>query len=136
MHLAFLHGEQVIIGLLVAGAIILAGLPLLLYIWLWYSNLSELKLALIYFVSVSALCAVSGFIPYDRGSAFSLMVFSFSFILTLPCSALAGEVFSEMMKARDSVLGDSAFAVVMLFCAGVNAVILYFIAVKMRRSIQ
>jgi len=136
LRLAFLHGEQILIGILLAAAIILVCFPVLLYIWLWHSKVSELKLADAFFGFVTALAVMLIVMPNDPTSIFSLTVFSLSFILTLPWSALAGGVLGEILKARGSGLGDNGFAVVMIFSAGINAVILYFIAVKLRRLIE
>jgi hypothetical protein len=71
--------------------------------------------------------------PTDPTSVLTLAVFSLSFILTLPWSPLVGWLLSQV---RSSVLGDREFSLVMLIGAGINAVILYFIAVKMRRIIK
>ena len=136
LHLALLHGEQVLVGLLLAAVIVIVAIPLLLYLWLWYSKFSELSIAVAYFAIVVVLCVVFAIKPNDPTSMISLGAFSLSFILTLPWSALAGFVIGELMKAQDSILGDRPFALVIVLCAGVNAVILYFIAVKMRRLIK
>lgn len=130
---AFLHGEQVLIGLLLAGIVVFVGVPLLLYFWLWNTRLSELHLALAYFMSVAALCVGLAVTPTDPTSVLTLSAFSLSFILTLPWSPLVGWLLSQF---RSSVLGDREFSLVMLIGAGINAVILYFIAVKMRRIIR
>ena len=130
---AFLHGEQVLIGLLLAGIVVLVGVPFLLYLWVWNTRLSETHLAVGYFMSVAALCVGLAVTPSDPTSILALAAFSVSFILTLPWSPLAGWLVSEF---RDSALSDRAFSVVMLIGAGINAVILYFIAVKIRRIIR
>ena len=43
---ALLHGEQVLVALVFAGLSVVIGLPALLYVWLWHTKLSELKLAI------------------------------------------------------------------------------------------
>ena len=122
-----------LIGLLFAGVIVLVGFPLLLYVWLWHTKVSELKLTFAYFISVALLCVALALNPNDPTSILSLTAFLVSFILTLPWSVVAGWVLSEV---RNSALSDREFAVVMLFGAGLNAVLLYFIAAKMRRLIK
>lgn len=130
---AFLHGEQVLIAIVLAGIVVVVGIPLLLYLWLWNTKLSELHLALAYFISVAALCVGLAVTPPDPTSILTLAIFSLSFILTLPWGPLVGWLASQF---RSSVLSDSEFSLVMLVGAGINAVILYFIALKMRRMIS
>jgi hypothetical protein len=130
---AFLHGEQVLVGLLLAGIAVLLGVPLLLYLWLWKTRLSELHLALAYFMLVAALCVGLAVRPSDPTSVLTLAAFSISFILTLPWSPLVGWFVSEF---RSSVISDREFSVGMLIGAGINSVVLYFIAAKMRRLIN
>ena len=130
---AFLHGEQVLIGLLLAGIAVLVGVPLLLYIWLWNARWSELHLSLAYFILSAVLCVVLALSPNNPTSVLSLATFSLVFILTLPWSPLLGWLVSEI---RNSGLSDREFSVAMLIGAGINAVVLYFIATKMRRLIK
>lgn len=136
MHLAFLHGEQVLIGILLAAAVVFVCFPVLLYIWLWRTKVSELKLAVAFFVSVTVLAVILIVTPDDPTSILTLATFSLSFILTLPWSALASTVLVQILKAGGSGMGENAFAVLMIISAAVNAVILYFIAVKLRRLIE
>jgi hypothetical protein len=136
LHLALLHGEQFLVGFLFAAVIVIVGFPVLMYFWLWRSTISESKLALTYFVVVAVLCLLFSITPNNPTSIPSFIAYSISFILTLPWSALAGFVIGEMLEARGSTLGDRLFALVIVICAGVNAVILYFIALKMRRLIK
>lgn len=133
MYLAFLHGEQMLVALLLAGIVALVGVPLALYLWLWRTELSELKLALGYFAITAVLCGVVAFSVNDPPSILPLTASALGFILTLPWSPLGGWAFSEI---RNSVPSDREFAVVMLLAAGLNAVLLYFLAVKMRRLIK
>lgn len=127
-----LHGEQFLVALALAGVIALIGVPVLLYIWLWHSQVSESKLALGYFLFVATLCVVPFTAFQEPLSVFSLTAVSLALILSLPWSAFAGFVLHEILEARGEPLEDRAFAIVMLFSAGVNAVLLYFIARKMR----
>ena len=131
-----LHGEQVLVALALAAVIAIISVPVLLYIWLWHSKVSESKLALGYFLFMATLCVVPFTGSLEPLSVFSLTTFLLAFILSLPWSAFAGFVLHEMFDTPGEPLGDRASAVVMLFCAGVNAVLLYFIARKMRRLIK
>ena len=60
------------------------------------------------------------------------LLFSIGFILTLPWSAVTSFIVAKLSPG----LGDRPFALVLVVFAGVNAVILYFIAVKIRRLIK
>ena len=131
--LAFLHGEQALVGIALACVIALIGVPLVLYVWLWHTRLSELQLACAYLVLVAALCAV--YTTGRTGVPSILILFpSFlGFILTLPWSAIAGWGLSEMFNWD---LSDGALAIVMMLGALINSVLLYFLAVKMRSLIN
>ena len=131
LSLAFLHGEQALIGLVLAGLIALIGIPLLLYLWLWHTKVSELKLAIAYLVLVAILCVVFTRTRFPL-SMLSLTPFALAFILTLPWSAVA----IWALEGRDAAINDHEFAVTMVLGAGINAVLLYLAAVKMRRLIK
>lgn len=133
LYLAFLHGEHMLMALLLAAIIAFVGFPVLLYLWLWRTEISELKLAFGYFMSSAVLCGVSALSPNDPASILPLTASALGFILTLPWNVLVGWALGE---ARNAELSDREFAVVMLFSAGFNAVLLYFVAAKMRRLIQ
>jgi hypothetical protein len=132
LQLALLHGEQVLIGLLLAGAIVVVCVPVLLYLWLWHTKVSEAKLAVAYFGVVAVLWGIFAMNPNNPTSMVSLTAFSIGFILTLPWSAVTGFLVAELSPG----LGDRLFALVSVLFAAVNAVILYFIAVKLRRLIK
>ena len=131
--LAFLHGEQALVAIALAGLIALMGVPLLLYVWLWHTKVSELQLACAYLVFVGVLCAVSASVANGPPFLLSLIPPFLAFILTLPWSAIGGWGLSEMF---DWQLSDGQFAVIMMLGALINSVLLYFAAVKMRRLIQ
>lgn len=131
--LAFLHGEQALVGIVLAGLIALIGVPLLLYVWLWHTKVSELQLACAYLVFVAVLCVVYASSVNDPPSMLSLTPSLLGFILTLPWSAVVGLGVSEMF---DWQLSDGKFALIMMLGALINSVLLYFAAVKMRRLIQ
>lgn len=132
LYLTFLHGQQGLVALLLAGAIALLGIPVL-YVWLWHTKVSELKLAIAYFMIAPVMCAELAFGAFDPVAMLPLTASALGFILSLPWSVVLGWVLSEVL---DVELGDRRFAVVMLLGAGVNAVLLYFAAVKMRRLIE
>lgn len=129
---AFLHGEQVLVALLFAGVITLLGIPVL-YVWLWHTKVSELKLAIAYFMIATVMCAGLAFGAFNPVAMLPLTASALGFILSLPWSLVLGWGVSEALNLK---LGDRGLAVVMLFGAGVNAVLLYFAAVKMRRLIE
>lgn len=131
--LAFLHGEQALVGIALAGLIALIGVPLVLYLWLWHTKISELQLACAYLAFVAVLCLVYSSGPSRPPSILSLTPSFLGLILTLPWSAIIGWGLSEMFKWG---LSDREFAVVMMFAALINSVLLYFAAVKMRRKIE
>ena len=58
LSLAFLHGEQALVGFIFAAVIVLLGFPLLTYVLLRYTKLSEKKLALAYFILTASTCGV------------------------------------------------------------------------------
>ena len=133
LSLAILHGEQALVGFALAGLIVVIGTPLLLYVWLWHTRITALKLASAYFVSVALLCIVLALSTFSPISLLSLTAYSLCFILSLPWSVLAG---GALWEIRNSVLSDRELTVVMFFGACVNAVLLYFAAAKMRRLIE
>lgn len=131
--LLLLHGEQVLIGVVFAGVTVLVGLPVLLYFWLWHTKLSELKLAFIFLSIVALLCLVFLLDQSDPASILGFTLFSIGFLLTLPWNLLG----SWMLGAvRNSPVSDPEFAVIMMCSALVNAVLLYFAALKLRRLVK
>ena len=119
------------VGLVLAGLIALFGVPLVLYVWLWYTKISGLKLTLTYLVLTAVVCGLIAFSP--SRSLFSLTVSALAFIFTLPWNVVTLWVLS---MAHNSDSSDREFAAAMLFGAGVNAVILFFIAKKLRSLIE
>jgi hypothetical protein len=130
--LAFLHGEQALVGMALAGLIALIGVPLSIYVWLWHTKLSEFQLACAYLVLMVVLCAVFSSGANAPAAMPSITPWMLAFILTLPWSAIVGFGLNEMF---DWHMSDGAFAVVMMLGALINSVPLYFAAVKMRRLI-
>ena len=133
LSLAFFHGEQALVGLTLAGLIALIGVPLVLYVWLRHTKLSELKLTLTYAFLMAVVCGLSAFIPGDPRSVFQLTIYTLALILSLPWNVIT---LAAMSMAHHSDFSDREFAFVMLLGAGVNAVILFFIAKKLRRLIE
>ena len=131
--LAILHGEQVLAALGLAGLIVLIGVPVLLYVWLWHTKVSEFKLTLAYLILMAILCGVYSSTPNVPDAMFSLTLSSLGFILSLPWSAL---VDWGLSAALDLHFGDDVFAILMMVGASINSVLLYLAAVKMRRLIQ
>jgi hypothetical protein len=129
--LAFLHGEGIVLWIfLLVGVGVLVGAALLFYIWLRRTKLSALYLAFAYLIPVAVLCVL-----YAVSADYWLSLLSYG--LTLPWSALG---FWGLLAIPNSGFSDREldvlFAVVMLFCAGVNAVILYGVGVMARRLIK
>lgn len=133
VSLALLHGEQVFFSLVFAALIALVGVPLVLYVWLWHTKISELRLSLAYLIFMAILAAVFGSNPSAARSMLALTVSSLGFILTLPWNLLIGWALSKVLNSEGD---DSEIAILMLLGAGVNAVLLYLAAVKLRRFIQ
>ena len=130
--LAFLSVDVIalLITLLVTVGV-LVGVPLLFYLWLRQTELPALYLALAYLLPVAVLCVLPS-VAEAHSKLSSVSVLS-SFILTLPWSALARW---GLQVVSDPLLSDSEYAVMMLLCAGVNAVILYFVGVRVRRPMK
>ncbi len=131
--LAFLHGEQLLVGLALAVVIVLVGVPLLLYFWLWHSKISEAKLALAYFAVVAASCAEMFLDSNNPTSGASYTAFLIGLILTLPWSAV---VFFATMSASGERVSEQVFALAIAFCGVINAFLLYLIAKKLRRLVS
>jgi hypothetical protein len=128
---AFLHGETIVFGLLLGALIGLIGGPLLLYMWLWHTKVSELNLTVGYLILMAILCVV--FSWNSPSSMLSLIASGLGFFLSLPWSVLAGWVLSGVSNFSGS---DRQFALLMMGGAGINAVLLYLAARKMRRTIE
>ena len=131
LPLAFLHGEWILVPLALAGLMALIGVPLMLYFWLWRTKVSELKLAIGYFLFVGVLCIIFGSGgPANPASILWNIASALAFILTLPWNLLAAWAFGALRGS------DREFAIMMLLGGGVNAVLLYLVAIKLRRLIR
>jgi membrane protein DedA with SNARE-associated domain len=130
LSLAFFHGEQALVGLVLAGLIVVVVVPLVFYVWLRRTKASELKLTLTYVISTAVICALNAFSTKDPTSLFQVTVFILAFILTLPWNVITLVVVS-LAGAAD--IGDRELVATMLLGAGVNAMILFFLARKAKR---
>jgi hypothetical protein len=126
LSLAFFHGEQALVALALGSFIVVVAVPLVFYVWLRHTKASELKLTLTYVIS-TAVCVLNAFSTNDPTSLFQLTVFILAFILTLPWNVITFLVISLVGNADVSV---REVVVVTLLGAGVNTVILFFLAKK------
>lgn len=125
---AFFHGEQALAAFGLGGLVIVIAVPLVFYIWLRHTKLSERTLTLIYAISTAVLCGLSAFLSKDPVSVFQLMVFTMAGILTLPWNVITLIVIS--LAAPNSDISDGEIVVTMVLGAGVNTMILRFLAKK------
>ena len=131
LSLAFFHGEQALVALVLGGLIVVVAVPLVFYVWLRHSKSSELKLTYIYVLSTAVFCALMALTTYDEVSLFHLTVATVAFILTLPWNLITLFVVSF---AGNSDIGNSEILSAMLLGAGVNAWILFFLAKKAKKN--
>ncbi|HYV14109.1 MAG TPA: hypothetical protein VE980_24595 [Pyrinomonadaceae bacterium] len=131
LSLAFFHGEQALVALVLGGLIIVIAVPLVFYVWLRHSKSSELKLTYIYVLSTAVFCALMALTTYDEVSLFHLTVATVAFILTLPWNLITLFVVSF---AGNSDIGNGEILSAMLLGAGVNAWILFFLAKKAKKN--
>ena len=132
LSLAFLHGEQALVGFILAAVIVLLGFPLLVYVWLRHTKLSEKKLALAYFIVTAGACVMLGLGVSHSEYIPTLTVFYIAFIYTLPWNVItmvASHFFGYQYMCGNEVV------LVMLMGAGSNAMLLYHFARKMRGSV-
>ena len=129
LSLAFFHGVQGLVALVLAGAIVVIGVPSVFYVWLWHTKSSERKLTFIYVVVMAVLCVLMAFTANDPLSLFHLTVSMLAFILSLPWNVIT--LFAVSM-ASTSDISDLETVAVMLLGAGVNAVLLYFGGKRLR----
>jgi len=133
LSLAFFHGEQVIVGFIVAAVIVLLGFPLLLYVWLWRTKVSELKLAIAFLVVTASACGVVALSSPGSASILIFTAFFIAFIFSLPWNVITFVVIGMVAHLR---ISDNEFALIMLLGAGINSMLLYFAAKKMRGLIR
>jgi len=129
LSLGFFHGEQALVGLIFAAVLVLLGFPLLVYVWLRHTKISEQKLALAYFIVAAGACGVFALSVPGPASIPILIVCYIAFILTLPWNLIT----AFALHLADGVyMSDHEVALVMLMGAGINTMLLYFLGKKMR----
>ena len=133
ISLAFLHGSQVLVGFVFAAVIVLLGFPLLLYVWLWRTKVSERKLAIGYLVVTASACGVVALSSPGSATIFIFTAFFIAFIFSLPWNVITIVAISFIAHQN---MSDNEFALIMLLGAGINSMLLYFAAKKMRNRIQ
>ena len=125
--LAFFHGEQALMALVLGGLIIVAAVPLVFYVWLRHTSSSERALAYTYAVSTAVLCVLMAATSYDELSLFHLTVATVAFILTAPWNVIT---LVAVSVAGNTDIGNREIIAAMLLGAGVNAWILFLLAKK------
>ena len=125
--LAFFHGEQFLVGMAAAFLIVVITAPLVFYIW-WHTKSSERTLTLTYVIAV-AVCVLNA-IPTDNPSSlFQFTMFTVAGILALPwnlITIIAIDITNSNVSDRESMVAT-------LLGAGVNAVIIFYGAKRLRR---
>ena len=132
LFLAFLHGEQALIGFLFAAVTVLLGFPLLVYVWLRHTKLSEKKLALAYLIVTVGACGMFALGTPDSAYVPILTVFYIAFLYTLPWNVIT--IFALYVFGNQD-MSDHEIVFVMLMGAGINTMLLYFLAKKIRGSV-
>lgn len=130
LFLAFLHGEQALVGFCFAALIGLVGIPLSGYLFLRHTKLSVKIFALAYFIIAASACGGFALGAPDTAYIPILTVFFIAFIYTLPWNVIT--IVALHWFAGQNI-SDNEVAVVMLMGAGINATLLYFIAIKIRK---
>ena len=129
LSLAFFHGEQALVALGLAGAIIVISVPLVFYIWLWRTKSSPRTLTVTYAISTAVLCALTALSADDPFSLFYLTVSTLAGILTLPWNLLT---VLAIAFANNSDISHAESVVALLLGGGVNTMIVFFLAKKAR----
>jgi hypothetical protein len=128
--LAFFHGEQALFAFGLSALIAVVTVPLVFYVWLRHTSSSERALTFTYAISTAILCGLSAFPPQDTVSVFQLTVFTLAGILTLPWNVIT--LIAVSLAVPNSDISDREIAVTMLLGAGVNAMILFFLAKRVK----
>ena len=132
LFLALFHGEQALVALVFGGFIVVITVPVIFYTWLRHTKSSERKLTTIYVVSTAVLCALSALTMRYELSLFALTVATAAFILTLPWNAIT--LIAITLAAPNSDISDREILVTMVLGGGVNAMILFYLAKKAKKS--
>ena len=128
---AFFHGEQALVAIALAVLIAVISVPLVFYVWLWHTKASERTLALTYGISTAVLCGLGVMPTYDPASLFHLTAFTLAGILTLPWNIITLVVTA---MASNAEISDREMVLAMLIAGGVNTVIVFYVAKRMRSS--
>jgi len=131
LSLAFFHGEQAIVALVLGGLIIVAAVPLVFYVWLRHTSSSERALTYTYAVSTAVLCVLMAATSYDELSLIHLTVATVAFILTLPWNVIT---LVTVSVAGNQDVGNREIIAAMLLSAGVNSWILFLLAKKAKKA--
>ena len=132
LSLAFFHGEQVLVALLFAALLALLGFPLLVYIWLRHTKLPVQLLALVYFIVTASACAVMAFDAHRPPHVLLLTIFYIGFILTVPWNIIS---IVALYWFGNQYMSNHEIGFVMLLGAGINTMLLYFFAKRIRGSV-
>jgi hypothetical protein len=127
LSLAFFHGEQALVALILAGVIVVVSVPLVFYVWFRHTQSSELKLTYIYVISTAVVCLLMALTTNDEMSEFHLTLATIAGILTLPWNFIT---LLAVNFAGNSEIGNREIISAMLLGAGVNAMILRFLGKK------
>ena len=125
LSLAFFHGEQALVALVLGGLIVVTAVPLVFYVWLRHTNSSERTLTYTYAVATAVLCVLMAVTTYAELSLFHLTVATVAFILTLPWNVIT---LVTVSVAGNADIGNREIIAAMLLGAGVNAWILFLLA--------
>jgi len=130
LFLGFFHGEQGLVAIGLAGLIVVIAVPLIFYVWVWHTKTSERTLTLIYAVTTAVLCGVCLLPHEDPVSIIHLTMFILAGILTLPWNIITLIVAGVVGHAD---IGDREFVITMLLGAGVNSLLIFYGAKRVRR---
>ena len=126
LSLAFFHGEQALVGLVLGGFIIVVAVPLVFYVWLRRTSSSERALTYTYAVSTAVLCVLTA-VTAPHELLLFLPVAAMAFILTLPWNAITLVVVSVAGKAD---INNFELIAAMVLGAGVNSWLVFLLAKK------
>lgn len=132
LSLGFFHGEQALVAFILVAVVVLFGVPLVGYVWLWHTKLSERTLALAYFIVTVSACGVFDLGVLDSAYIPLLTVFYIAFIFTLPWNMIT---ILALYVFGNQYMGETEIVVVMLMGAGINTMLLYLLAKKIRGSV-
>ena len=133
LSLAFFHGEQALVGLVFAAGLVLFVIPLVIYVWLWLTNVSERKLSFAYLILTVITCALTAFSSPGTASVLNFAAVYTGFVLTLPWNIITLVV---LYLGGNPNVSDYEFALIMLLGAGINTMLVYLFAKKIRGRVK